>query len=209
MSNSVIIEAHFLPSLEYFCALRGFNEIIIEGHERFVKQSYRSRCFIKTSQRVEMLSVPLTGKGKNKLFRDVRVDNSIKWSPRMWRTIMAAYRSSPFYEHYAPDLESHLSQQREFVYDFNLDLLSFCLRALRWEKKISETSEYNDQPGDAHDLRAQITDRQSASERNFYKPVPYYQVFGKRFEENLSLIDLLFCKGPEATALLDASSGNN
>jgi hypothetical protein len=205
MENSIVIEAHFLPSLEYFCALIDYNEIIIERHERFVKQSYRNRCHIQTTQRIEMLSVPLTGKHHQSLFRDIRVDNSRVWAAGMWRTIMSAYRSSPFYEHYADSLQSLLSRRHEFVYDLNLQLLSFCLKSLHWDKKISETSEYNDKPQQGYDLRSRIIDREKFGERNIYKPVPYYQVFGQKFAENLSLIDLLFCKGPGATATLFAS----
>jgi hypothetical protein len=208
MNNNVVIEAHFLPSLEYFCALHDFNEIIIERHERFVKQSYRNRCYIQTTQRVEMLSVPLTAKHHQSLFRDIRVDNSRAWAVGMWRTIMSAYRSSPFYEHYADELQTLLSQKYEFVYDLDLQLLSFCLRALHWDKKISETTEYNDKPLQGYDLRSRIIDRGNFKIRHIYKPVPYYQVFGHGFAENLSLIDLLFCKGPGATATLFASKSD-
>jgi hypothetical protein len=86
-----------------------------------------------------------------------------------------------------------------------LQLLSFCLKSLHWDKKISETSEYNDKPPQGYDLRSRIIDRKNFGERNIYKPVPYYQAFGDKFAENLSLIDLLFCKGPGATATLFAS----
>ena len=55
------------------------------------------------------------------------------------------------------------------------------------------------------DLRSQIIPKQPSINRDFYKPVPYYQVFGSGFAENLSLIDLLFCEGPRATSLLIAS----
>jgi len=207
MQTTLLIELHFLPSLEYFCALRGFNEILIERHERFVKQSYRNRCYIKTTQRIEMLSVPLVGKHHQSLFRDIRIDNTRPWAKSMWRTIMSAYRSAPFYEHYAPDLEAILSQRHEFIYDLDMDLLSFCLAALHWEKTLSETTAYTEEtPLQTRDLRSLITSRNDFAVRKLYKPLPYYQVFGSAFGENLSLLDVLFCKGPLASEIIDASS---
>jgi hypothetical protein len=209
MSESLLIDLHFLPSLEYFCALQDFNEIIIERHERFVKQSLRNRTFILTSQRVEMLTVPLAGKHNHILFRDVRIDHSKRWAPHMWRTILSAYRNAPFFEHYADDLEALLSKHHEFIYDLNQSALSFCLDALRWKKNISETSAFNvDIAPGSIDMRFQIDRPERFSSRDLYTAAPYYQVFGTDFSPNLSLIDLLFCKGPEAGEILLNSRGN-
>ena len=209
MSKIALIDLHFLPSLEYFCALLDFNQIIIERHERFVKQSYRNRSFILTSQRVEMLTVPVTGRHTGVLFKDVRIDNSKRWQQHMLRTIMSAYRSAPFYEHYYPELDSLLSKKFTFAYDLNMAALSFCLKSLRWKKPVAETSVYGPPEPGVTDMRSVINDRESFSQRKLYKPVPYYQVFGSKFSENLSLIDLLFCKGPGSEEVLSASGATN
>lgn len=122
---------------------------------------------------------------------------------------MSAYRSSPFYEHYADDLQMLLSQRHEYMYDLNMKLLSFCLEALHWKKRISETTAFSEgTPPEVLDLRAVITDQDSFLQRGLYRPVPYYQVFGTGFGENLSLIDLLFCKGPQASEILGVSRDN-
>jgi hypothetical protein len=206
MSKSLLIDLHFLPSLEYFCAIQDFNEIIIERHERFVKQTYRNRCYILTSQRIEMLTVPLTGRHAGILFRDVQIDNSKKWQQHMVRTIMSAYRGAPYYEFYSDDLIALLNNKYTFVYDLNMAALSFCLKSLRWTKTISETRAFGiSNTGGFVDMRSFIDTRETASERNLYRPQPYYQIFGAEFSENLSLIDLIFCKGPAAGEILAAS----
>jgi len=41
-----------------------------------------------------------------------------------------------------------------------------------------------------------------------YISVPYYQIFGNTFEPNLSIIDLIFSKGPESLEILLKSSLN-
>ena len=58
------------------------------------------------------------------------------------------------------------------------------------------------------DLRGQVGPSVHFSERNYYQAVPYTQLFGLDFEPNLSVLDILFCAGPEAKKLLLSSVKN-
>jgi len=206
MPDIALIELHYLPSLEYFCALQQFDAIELEKCENYVKQSYRNRCYINTAQGVEMLIVPLTSKHGKTLIKDVRIDQSKKWQNNHWRTIESAYRKAPFFEYYSDDLRSILYHKQDFLFDLNLELLSFCLKSIRLNPTLSVSLFYEKvtlKP--VFDLRSQINPKKPASDRNFYKPESYQQVFGSGFVENLSLIDLLFCEGPRATSLLHTS----
>jgi hypothetical protein len=82
----VCIEAHYLPSLEFFCAIRDFDVLRLEVSEHFVKQSYRSRCNVLTAQGGQMLSIPLTAKHGKVPLRDVQLDYNPKWQTNHWRT---------------------------------------------------------------------------------------------------------------------------
>lgn len=204
--HTLLIDLHFLPSLEYFCLLRGFNQVKLEKYEHYIKQSYRNRCFIKTTQGVEMLSVPLTGKHGKVPYGDVRIDYSTRWRDVFWRTIESAYRNSPFYEHYSDDLRKIIYAGTDLIFDLNLQILSFCLESLKWRKAVSATVEYEKVVNEPFfDARSLITTRNTYIVRGIYRPTPYYQVFGSSFDENLSVLDLLFCTGPGAGKVLDAS----
>jgi hypothetical protein len=204
--HTLLIDLHFLPSLEYFCLLRGFNQVKLEKYEHYLKQSYRNRCFIKTTQGVEMLSVPLTGKHGKVPYGDVRIDYSTRWRDVFWRTIESAYRNSPFYEHYSDDLRKIIYAGTDSIFDLNLQILSFCLESLKWRKAVSATVEYEKVVNEPFfDARSLITTRNTYIVRGIYRPTPYYQVFGSSFDENLSVLDLLFCTGPGAGKVLDAS----
>jgi hypothetical protein len=206
MQKTVLIELHFLPSLEYFCLLDGFESILLEKHEHYVKQSYRNRCFIKTTQRVEMLSVPLTGKHGKVPFGEVRIDYSTRWRDVLWRTLESAYRNSPFFEHYSDDLHKIIYSGTNFIFDLNVQILSYCLDCLKWRKGLSATATYENVVNEPFsDVRSLITTRNTYIERGFYRSTPYYQVFGSGFDENLSVLDLLCCCGPEAGSVLQAS----
>ena len=50
-----------------------------------------------------------------------------------------------------------------------------------------------------------IHPRKNLTTSMIYRPIAYQQVFGTEFIDNLSIIDLLFCKGPEAITILEAS----
>ncbi len=203
---NLLIDLHYLPSLEYFCVLQQFNHIELERCENYVKQSYRNRCYLKTSQGIEMLIVPLTAKHGKTLIKEVRIDYSQKWQNNHWRTIETAYRKAPYFEYYSDDLKSILYHHHNFLFDLNLELLSFCLKCLRLAPSLSVSVSYKKiPPSHVFDLRSQINPKKPSLDRNFYKSVPYYQVFGSGFAENLSLIDLLFCEGPRATSLLISS----
>ncbi|MBK5278029.1 MAG: WbqC family protein [Bacteroidia bacterium] len=206
MNKVTLIELHTLPSLEYFCVLQTFGEIILEKHEHFVKQSYRNRFYINTSQGTAMLSIPLTEKSGKVLIKDVRIDYSTKWQNGLWRTLHSAYKSAPFFEHYESDFRNQIFKGYKFLFDLNHSMLSFCLESLKSDLPFSESVAYQKTlDSSIQDLRSVIQAKKPYSDRPFYKPIPYQQVFGNMFVPNLSFIDLLFCEGPNAAKVLRAS----
>lgn len=203
---NLLIDLHYLPSIEYFVVLKNFNRIELEQHEHYVKQSYRNRCFINTSQGKQMLVVPVTEKSGKTILKDVRVDNSLRWKNNHWRTIESAYRKAPYYEHYSEDLNKILFEPHEFLVEQNLSLLSFCLKSLRLKPDLTVSMSYQQTVAPNQvDMRSAIQAKIPYSSRKHYQPVPYYQVFGNQFVSNLSLVDLLFCAGPVAGSILAAS----
>lgn len=190
--------------------LQQFDNVVLEKHEHYVKQSYRNRCYITTSQGIEMLVVPLTAKHGKVSIKNVRIDYSQKWQNNQWRTIETAYRKAPYFEYYADDLRTILYSNQQFLFDLNMMLLSFCLKCIKHKPVISASVSYEKIPSEGiYDLRCQIDAKKPHSSRSFYKPAPYQQVFGNGFVENVSLIDLLFCEGPAAGSVLLASRKEN
>lgn len=205
--NAALIETHYLPSISYFSAIQPFEKIILEKHEFFVKQSFRNRCLINTSQGRDALIIPLTSKHGKTAVCDVRIDYSQKWLNNHWRTLQSAYGNAPFFEYYADDFHGILFSKFEFLYDLNFHLLSLCLRLLKMKKVVEESDHYikNAESG-VFDLRNVINAKNPTGSNKYYKAVEYGQVFGNMFVKNLSLVDLIFCTGPEAGSLVQISS---
>ena len=116
-----LIELHYLPSIAWFAATQPFDTITLEKHEHFVKQSYRSRCRIVTSQGIQELTVPLTGKHGKTLIKDIRIDHRQKWVNNHWRSIVSAYNNAPFFEYYSDALHDTLYKEHTFLFDLNLE----------------------------------------------------------------------------------------
>jgi hypothetical protein len=204
---NALIEPHYLPSLEFFCAILSSESIVLEKNETFLKQTYRNRCYINTAQGIKFLTVPLEGRHGKILFKDVHVERGSRWRNNHWRTIESAYRKAPFYDYYERELYEIIFRGHERLFELNHDLLSFCLRSIGIKKNISASVAYEvEVEKDVFDLRSQITDKKPFASRTIYRPSSYYQVFGNEFVPNLSLIDLLFCEGPESLAKLKSSS---
>ena len=203
----VLIETHFLPSLEFFCAVCTADQIDIEYHEHYVKQSYRNHAVVNTANGLHKLVVPLNHKGNRTLIKDVKIDYSQAWVNNFCRTIESAYRKSPYFEHYADDLLKQLSGKHVHLVDLNFHLLELCLKWLGWKKEIIATKTYNKTTATL-DLRNVLLSKIPYSARFFYHPVPYTQVFGTGFTGNLSIIDLIFCKGPESPGIIETSRLN-
>ena len=204
--QSTLIELHFLPSIEYFCALVPFEKISLERHEHFTKQTYRNRCHILTSNGPGKLTIPLTSKHGKVMITNIRIDYTERWQDNFWRTLVSAYAKAPYFEHYADELRKEIFYGHPFLYDLNFRLLSLCLSWLNWNKTILETDRYEKIPDSATtDLRSVISAKKDFRERNIYRPQPYQQVFGAAFSPNLSLLDLVFCAGPDCTTLVNHS----
>lgn len=170
-----------------------------EAHEQYQKQSYRNRCYVLTANKVDVLTVPVLHGTRHQPIRDLRIDNGQPWQNHHWRSIQAAYGKAPFFEYYAPDFEQVLRQNQSFLFDLNLDLLTLCLKLLGVCTLLNLTECYEKiPPSGLFDARSRIIPRNGPETHLFYHPEPYMQNFGQNFAPNLSIIDLLFCQGPNA-----------
>lgn len=199
----VLIELHFLPCLEYFCAWIDSPEVVLEKHENYLRQGLRNRCYVMTSQGPRRVTIPVVHPGPGKKVTDVRIDYTNRWQQTLWRTLTSAYAQAPFFEHYAGELKAKIFSNTPFLYDLNFELLSLCLRWVKLNVTIRESLTFEKHlTSDAIDLRNVISDRQAPDVRQFYRPHPYTQVFGREFVPNLSIVDLVFCEGPGAAGVL-------
>ncbi len=199
--KKVAVDLHFLPCLEFFSAIIQAEEILISPSELYQRQSYLNRTRIRLANKIETLSVPIQGRRPRVPLSRVKVDYSQNWQKIHLRGIQSAYGKAPFYEFYFPYLEPIYLKEHTSLWGLNYEMLTICLKLLKYSGKVTVCRNLDEKEFDL-DLRGQISPSGTFLERNHYDPVPYTQLFGLDFEPNLSVIDILFCTGPEAKKLL-------
>jgi hypothetical protein len=187
--------------------MQRFDRVIVEKFEHYQKQSYRNRCYINTATGVRPLIIPLVHPGGKSLIHEVRIDYSQKWLNNHWRTIVSAYGKAPFFEYYQQELQKALFRKHVYLYDLNMEILAMCLKWLRYNIQVGETTSYERDAGiGINDFRSVLNPKKADSCNSFFKSVKYQQVFGSKFVDNLSIVDLIFCEGPAATTIIRSSA---
>lgn len=210
IAEKIILELHYLPSIQFFSKFLLHQEVWIEQHEHYQKGSFRNRAHIASANGLLRLSIPLIkGKHQQQAIREVRIAYHEPWRQQHWQSIRSAYGSAPFFDHYSDELRPLFRQKETFLFDFNLKLIQTLLSLLSIDKEIHRTHAYEKKPpADFLDFRDELSPKK-ASEKNdpHYKCPKYVQVFEEKhgFLPNLSILDLLFCMGPEAAMLLEQS----
>lgn len=204
MSNALVSELMYLPPIEFFVAISDLEHLAFDPLAPFQKQTFRNRARILLSNKVDTLTVPMLSGRKKTPFKDMKIDYSQKWKNTHLRGIQSAYGKAPFFEFYFPYFEAVFDKDLTFLWDLNWELLTVCLKLLG--SKIT-LHELNDLSGHSHlaGLWGICDPRADYSVRPFMTAVAYGQMFGRDFEPNLSILDLLFCKGPESKVVLNLS----
>lgn len=207
-NESLLIESQYFPSISYYKTLINHSILQIERYEHYQKLSYRNRCYIAGPNGTILLSVPLTkGKNQRTIMKDVRISNEEKWQALHWKTLVSAYRRSPWFEFYEEDLQGLFEQPHQFLLDWNMACFEWANRVMGYECTPTFTDRFEKQV----DPASGITDardllKPGEREQNWEGP-EYTQVFQDRtgFLPNLSILDLLFCEGKRSLTLLETS----
>jgi len=218
----MLLSTAYLPPIEYFQKINSVQSFYIEKHEHFVKQTYRNRCRILGPNGLQVLSIPLINTHEKTLISEKKISYTENWQQQHLKSIKTAYANSPYFIYYSDELQPFYENKFEFLFDYNTELLKVLLKLLKIKTEITFTETFeNPNPGHSElfsapehpamkqvqgdvntgDYRNSITPKNIIEEENFKS---YVQVFSDKhtFKPNLSIIDLLFNKGPEALEFL-------
>jgi len=205
--DTLLHEAHIFGNIQLYQFYLNSEIVYIEQYEHYQKRSFRNRYPILTAQGPITLSIPLQ-KGKNEqlAIKDVKIAYNQDWVKTHLQTIRSAYGKSPYFEHYFSYVEHIFNKKYTFLFDLNIDSLKTIIKLLRLNIKLELTSEYIADTNKNHlDLRSFIW--ATPTTHSIEKP-NYAQVWESKFgfTNNLCILDLLFCCGPEASLYLKQKS---
>ena len=214
----MLLSSAYFPPLSWLAlAARDFtlspdrviaSKVYLEANETYLKQTYRNRCRIMTSQGVEALSFPIIHDGDYSITK-VKVDYSTPWVQRTERAIASAYENSAFFTYYVDELFSILDSRPERLWDLNLSIIRFFLDKIKIGAEILPTASYTPRGESSRlygeDFRDIIHPKKPNTVlEDLGLGKEYFQVFKQKwgFVEDLSIMDILFNEGPSSIIYL-------
>lgn len=208
MSATNIFSSHYLAPIEYYFYLISNKTAVIDVHENFVKQTYRNRCCILSPNGVQNLTVPLVKSRQRKLTKNVKISYEDNWRKMHWKSLEAAYRSSPYFEFYEDEFHPFY-HKKEYTYliDLNSEIQQKIIELLDIQVEINKSPAYIEDVLIENDYRNSFSPKNKETTLTFNK---YIQVFGDRngFAPNMSIVDILFNEGPNAVNYINQLKPN-
>tara|TARA_B110000444_G_C18851398_1_gene605938 strand:- start:4554 stop:5144 length:591 start_codon:yes stop_codon:yes gene_type:complete len=182
----------YLPTISYFKSIINQNELLLCVNTNYQKQTYRNRSVIFGANGRQNLIIPITKNIISQNDEHIEIHNEIPWQKNHWKSIETAYRSSPFFEYYKDEFRPFFIEEYRFLFQYNIELMRKILIILDLPIKLKKVNHNNDFKKNNY-----LIDPKTKLKR--FKP--YVQVFDEKigFQSDLSIIDLIFNIGPEAT----------
>ena len=202
---SILLHPTYFPNIASFVAITSAKQVLFEVEDNFQKQTYRNRAYIYGANGKLALNIPVRYTQKNRQkYKDVKIANDDKWQDHHWKSILSAYRTSPFFEYYEDDLKPLFKEEKEFLYDFNLECIQTIVECIELDFNPEKTTEFVKDYKDGTDYRYLV----NAKKEPEFSFSTYIQVFSDKhgFMPNLSILDLLFNEGPNTINYLQSQS---
>lgn len=192
--KSLLLPTYF-PSISHFVAIAQSEKIVFEMEDNFQKQTNRNRTYIYSPNGIQLLNIPVkhSQEGRHQKTKDTKIETAFDWQKQHFKSLEAAYRTSPFFEYFEDEFLPIFEKKHTFLMDLNLEAMEIVSKCLRMKLEYETTNEYfHEVDTDVLDFRTLADGKKDASQFESYP-----QVFEEKhgFLNNLSILDLLFNEG--------------
>lgn len=233
MSKKIaIIQSNYIPWKGYFDIINSVDEFIIFDDAQFTKNDWRNRNKIKTPEGLLWLTIPvITSHRLTQKISEAETFNNL-WIKKHWNSISQNYSKAKYFNLYK-DLFSNTFHNinTNSLSEINLIFITLINKILGIKTKITNTNQYDLTEGQTECLigicrqtnakeyisgpRAeQYIDTTLFAKNDIklswfdYNDYPVYNQLYQPFEHNVSILDLIFNEGPNATKYMKTFGGN-
>lgn len=226
--KAAILQPSYIPWRGYFDQIRRADLFIFYDDVQYDKGGWRNRNQIKTAQGKQWLTIPVHSRGVTSgiPIREVEIDSSKPWAQKHLKTLSIAYARAPFFKMYTPLLERFYSREDAWLADFSIETTITLARELKiQDTRFMRSSEIPGISGQKTDRLIEILSRVGADhyisgpsaqayiekekfdaagitlEYMKYDYPEYPQLHGA-FDPHVSILDLLFMTGRDASQYL-------
>ncbi len=216
-----VIQSNYLPWTGYFDIIHDVDLFVFYDDIQYTKNDWRNRNRVKTPMGPSWITIP-TGRDQRRRICDVELPAG-SWGRRHWRTLVPNYRGTPFFSRYQRFLEDvYLSRRFTHLSELNQFLIRHIARdALGITTRFADSRDF-DLRGDRTERLLDLLQRVGAkryvsgpSARRYldetalraagidlvYKDYAGYPAYAQPFPpfvHEVTILDLLFCCGPDA-----------
>jgi len=189
-----VFPVFYFGPVEYFAHLNRHEKVVFDQHEQFKKQSFRNRATVLGPNGCFNMLVPVHQRNHSAM-TEVIIAEEEKWRKLHQKTLSSFYRNSSYFEYYEHHLDDFYTKDFKNLFELNLEstLLASKLLGMEFEFELSNSYFKSEEE---FDFREHIHPKKKST-GTFES---YHQVFQDRlpFQENLSILDLIFNLGPKA-----------
>jgi hypothetical protein len=220
----VILQPSYIPWRGYFDQIRQADIFIFYDDVKYDKNGWRNRNRIKTKDGLQWLTIPVLNKGveeNHTPINAVPINWAQNWNHKHWNALRLAYSKAPFFKTYEDVFAAFYERHDEYLSTFTIDLTIAISSLLGMHTQFVRSSELEGISGTKTERLINILTRLGAtsylsgpSAENYLEPeqfaqagialsyiqygYPEYEQLFPPYEAQVSILDLLFMKGPQA-----------
>ncbi len=222
MKTVVVLQSNYIPWKGYFDLIHEADLFIFYDDLQYTKNDWRNRNKLKTSKGTEWLTIPV-GTNASRLICEVELKDTT-WQLKHWKTIQQRYSKCPYFDHYRRFFEDiYLGRKWTYLSELNQHLIRSISNELLGLKTEFQDSRQYQLLGKKLDRLLELVGK-SGAERYISGPAakdyiddsrfkkanieliwkdyvgyPEYPQLYPPFEHGVSILDLLFNTGTNAS----------
>lgn len=224
------IQSNYIPWRGYFDFIRSVDLFIFYDDVQYSSGSWRNRNRIKTASGVRWLTVPVHVRRLHQRICDTEIDYGQRWQKRHRGLLTESYKGTPFFPRYAPTFFDLIERRYENLSELNVTLIRWLMGELRIDTRVARSEEFflsgrrnerllsllqevgasaylSGPAGRAYLDEDKFTKSGIQLQYKSYCYPSYPQAHGD-FISEVSVLDLLFHRGPESRYFLEERQDN-